>query len=129
MFLGYEKVETVEKPKTAELTEEQQAWLEQERRNNQAAVAAALATPTGAAAQAALGIPALGGTPAMSTAVSSRTSLQSASALQQKLETEKRARRLHVANLPGAPVRVRVSAYADLHTFPHAVRQSCVNDT
>ena len=47
MFLGYEKVETVEKPKTAELTEEQQAWLEQERRNNQAAVAAALATPTG----------------------------------------------------------------------------------
>jgi hypothetical protein len=40
-----------------------------QRRNNQAALAAALSTPIGAAAQAAAGIPAMmGGTPAMSTA-------------------------------------------------------------
>ena len=98
MFLGYEN--DFAKPKEESKAVDAE-WVEQEKRNNQAALAAALATPVGAAAQAALGIPhTLGGTPAMSTAASSRSSLQSASALQLRLEAEKRARRLHVSNLP-----------------------------
>lgn len=96
MFLGYENDFKKNEP-----TQEEKDRVEAERRLNNAALAAALSTPVGAAAQAAAGIPAmLGGTPSMSTAASSRVSLQSASQLQLRLEAEKRAKRLHVSNLP-----------------------------